>query len=248
MTTLRVRFSGLCLFHKENGKVVVRVVQAPGHKPQLWLDTATGSNESQERIADGVSKECALMQDSRGNLTADWRTVEKYSLLGEEISFGNGEPPGPTDLPGVAPLSKVHPSLRGVNRAKGVGAIITLNRGRFRLGPTRAVDWNDKDASGTEPTHLPLWTDLLIETTDAAFRVDSSAGSWELVPSNTQIDIWIFADGTGSSSEHFKHLYDFCHNATKKPWPQLKPPPLPKCGVIGTKKIGSTFCPDGEHP
>lgn len=245
MITLRVRFSGLCLFHKEGSHVVVRVVQAQGHKPQLWLDAATGVNKSQ-RTEDGVSKECALVEGGRGGVSTDWRTVEKYSLLGEEISFGNGQPSGPSNLPGVAPLNKVHPLLGGVNRAKGVGAIVTLNRGRFVLGPPRDVDWNDKDAQGTGPTHLPLWTDLLIETTDSSFRIDSTAGSWELKPVKDQVDIWIFADGTGNSSEHFKHLYDFCHGATKKPWPQLKKP-LPKCAVINTRKIGSTFCPDGQN-
>jgi hypothetical protein len=256
MITLRVRFSGLCLFHEDGTGIVVRVLDAPGHTPQLWLDTGTGTDTNKlPRKPDSTSEECVLVEDTHGTVGADWRNVAKYTLDNEEISFGNGGGSGPSSLPGVAQLTKVHPDLGKVNPTMGVGALITLNHGSFNLGPMWPLKlWNDRHPKAvSEPVELPLWTDLLIETTDTAFKVDSSSltGGWELKPLKQQVDIWIFADGATRSSKHFTHLYDVCHKATHHPWPEFKDT-LPPCQERGRqmswKVGGSTFCPDGEYP
>lgn len=247
--TLRVRFSGLCMFHEENGSIVARVVMAHGHTPQLWLNLATGRNKS-PREADGISKECALAWDSETDtVTADWQTVEKYTLNEEEIRFETGNGDGPDHLPGVAPLREVHPGLRGINKAKGVGAIITLNHGQFQLVPKWRVQWQDPHLGAPGPNELPLWTDLLITTNDATFKIVSTAGDWDLEPNNNQqVEVWILADRRGGSGRHFRHLYDYCHGVSAKPWPKLQDD-LPKCALslLNSRRVGSTFCPDGQY-
>lgn len=252
MITLRVRFSGLCLFYMESTDVMVRVLDPPGHAAQLWLDTATGENGTQRKPdADGV-KECALAKGSNGQLKATWRTVDKFKLTNERITFANGQGSGPTRLPGVASLRSVHPGLGDVDRMKPFGAELKLNHGRFSLGTKRGVAWNDKHPHGQQPSLIPLWVDLLVDTTDTVFRIDSSAaaGGWELKPVNQQVDVWLLADGTGGMGQHFKHLFDYCDQPRFKPWPTLKHG-LPSCSTgdrIKPRKVGSTFCPDGEYP
>lgn len=250
MITLRVRFSGLCLFYKKNQEVKARVLNSGGHVAQLWIDTASGGNGTTRQPDHSDVDECVLDRVSNGQLKGLRRTVDKYVLVGEDLAVANANGPAPGGLPGVAQLRLLHPGL-GPVVSKSYGAELTIDHGVFRLGLKRSVQWQDTHPHGRQLSPIPLWVDLLVETSDQVFRIDSSAavGGWELKPTNQQIDVWLMADGLGASGTHFKHLFDHCGSPMFKPWPSLVKslPSCPDGDRVTTFKVGNTFCPDGQY-
>lgn len=257
MAKLRIRFSGMCLFHKENGGVVARVLDAPGHNPELWIDPMTATIGSLRVPA--RQEECVLQNGGEG-LTRNLREVEKYRLANERISFANGNGSGPSQLPNVVSFQQLLSVVAPVDTTKRVGAVISLNRGEFVSGPPVDVIWNDMPSGMTGPSTLPIWTDLMIETNDHSFKIDSDArrGGWELTPTGeAAIEAWVLGDvaqGTGSL-DHFTHFFEFLNGQLGGPYPDLHPSvTLPKCpdasGVPGRVHAllvgGNTFCPDGK--
>lgn len=259
MAKLRVRFSGMCLFHQQNGGLVARVLAVPGHKAELWVDptTATISTSRQPNSQD----EC-ILQNGGAGLTRKPRKVQKYGLAGEQISFINGNGSGPPQLPDVVSIEQLDPGIPSVDPTKPVGAVISLNRGEFVSGPPVGVTWMNMPADRTGPSTLPIWTDLVIETNDASFKIGSDAreGGWELTPTGSgDVEVWVLSDvavGTGEL-DHFTHFFGFLAGESHgRPFPELHPSvTLPTCpdGSGVPERVnallvgGNTFCPDGKR-
>lgn len=254
MATLRIRFGGLCLFQfNQNNQVVVRVLKATGHKPQLWLDPATGTVETARRPFPKPKDICTLESI---NLIPVQRQVLKFNLSGKEkISFGNGDGSGPAQLPGVAKLGRFNGN-GGTNANADFAAEITLNKGRWDpVVPKRPVTWNN--ANLTEV--LPLWTDLIITTEGDFFDLLSGINGqpgdgWRFKPFTTtgEVRAWVLSHGPGHRKKalHFHHLFDqLLKPPTPRPWPELQEG-LPDCQSLARPRVvsGSAFCPDGQYP
>lgn len=248
MATLRVRFSGLCLFYRPYDDAVcnVRVLPAPHHQPELWVDCATTIVRSGARVPFATGPECVL--EHHGTLAAELRDVHKYFLYPDEvISFEDGQTPGPTYLPGVASLTEVEPNMVGVRPA---GVRIRLTYGTYELGPKRAVIWHDLPSPPPEPPNkLPLWTDLVTDSDQSTISIESTRGDLVLEPCDeTEMRVWILSDDVRAGyatrkAEHFKHHYLYGIGSRHAPWPELEED-LPGCPPL----VGSTFCPDGQYP
>lgn len=258
MAKLRIRFSGMCLFHQHNGGLVARVLAAHKHTPELWIDPTTATISTSRH---SESQEECILQNGGASLTRKPQTIQKYKLAGEQISFVNGNGSGPTQLPDVVSIEDLVPGIPPVDPRKPVGAVIHLNRGEFVSGPPVAVTWKNMPAGSTGPSTLPVWTDLVIETDDPSFEIASDAPQqgWELTPTgNGDVEVWVLSDveeGTGAL-DHFTHFFEFLTGTAQgRPFPKLDyGVNLPKCpddsGVPERAHAlligGNTFCPDGK--
>jgi hypothetical protein len=258
MATMRVRFSGLCLFHQDAGKVLARVLRALDHRPELWIDPTTAQIDSLRPWVD--ESECTL-EHVGGELRAVPRSLRKYEFAGdnERVAFLNGSPTGPVELPGVASLS-AQGGKGGVNTQMEVGAVVTASLGVWDLGPRVEVDWQHK-TKGDGSDRIAIWADLLISGA-GPFIIDGAQGGWTLTPwtPTAEVRVWILSDDVADTAEstdptearHFQHQYHYLMDdfPPLDGWPKMRTP-LPKCRrVRGIKRrnLTSTFCPDGQYP
>lgn len=271
MATLRVRFSGLCLFHKKKGEVLVWLIQAPNHDAALWIDPQT------VKVDDDPPSELVercFVEEKGNDLEPVTREVHKYALTkGEVLSFVGGQN-GPTALPGAVSLKKLHPGVRRLSPHPPLAATVRLNRGSFGGGGSRGASWHHVPGGGSTPKETPLWRDLVVRGLNEyalESRLSPAADptrTWKLTPASRSADmlVWIGSESVKTTSdprsgEHFQHLFhavemtasSVARQAPKYPYPRLDVD-WPCAGVAkGIKRgerstVGSSFCPDGQYP
>lgn len=272
MGRMRLRFSGLCLFHVDDGEVVAWVLDAKHHTPGLWFDpkTATSFEFKGGGAADAKNvTECFVIEKEDGKLGYEERAVDKVKLQkGEVLSFAGGTG-GPPFLPGAVSLGSVHDGLQGMNYSQPRAAVVRLNRGRFVKVPKRTVIWHNLPGGTNPPREVRLWTDLIVDGLGSYTLESRNQGAdqskdpvWSL---NIKLDpaqearLWILNDfkGTpppgGRKATHFVDHFDCTYGKAYKPYPELEedwPCKSSRSGEIIPMGAagGSMFCPDGQYP
>lgn len=274
MIQLRMRFSGMCLFHKPNNLWRVCVLQEPGHKPVLWFDPATCTVTVQGGSTT-PNTYCFVELDQNGSLHAVERTIEESAISQKETIRFDGVTGTTNGAPGAVSFGDVHPPvLTGVNENQDIAAIIELSGGQLVPGPDEVVVWNQLPGGTRPPAKVHLWTDFLLDDPTASFFTLKSSRtnrSWAVTPNMNEVaHVWVLSHSTSSPTNpkvglHFKHHFSRLHGAEFEPYPELVTP-LPVCpqrpaevsrnrsaealtGSSATVAAGSSsFCPDGQYP
>lgn len=272
MATLRVRFSGLCLFHRvaedKNTEVVVWLVKAHHHEANLWVDADTVKPTLEP---DATGSYCFVEEDENKKLVATSREVRKFQLGGGEVLSFVGGQQGPRALPGLVSLKKLHRGVGNLKKDPPLEAVIRLNRGAFSSKTVvRGAGWHDVPGGGSTPSRVRLWTDLVVRGLDH-YDVESRptpdqepTRTWRFSPETTgEMRVWIgsHSDETNDprSGKHFGHLYNACDvddldAPARRPYPNLDEKWPCSDAVKKTMElwppltVGSTFCPDGQYP
>lgn len=275
MATLRVRFSGLCLFHRlvevKKAEVGVWIVSAHNHEANLWVDSETVDTT---HMPDVPSPYCFVEENENKELVATSRKVHKFQLGGGEVLSFVGGQQGPKILPGLVSLKKLHRGVGNLKEVPPLEAVVRLNRGGFSTKRVaRGAGWHDVPGGGSTPNSVRLWTDLVVHGLDH-YELESRPApgeeptrTWKFSPkteTTREMRVWIGSHSQKDthdpqSGEHFRHLFSACDideldAPARRPYPKLDEE-WP-CSKAVTKSmelwppltVGSTFCPDGQYP
>lgn len=239
MKRMRVRFSGLCLFHEDDGEIVAWVVDAEEHAPSLRYDRSTAKSFKTDAPVQSVTK--CFVEEQNDKLVGEQRTVNEISLkAGEVLSFRGGTG-GPPFLPGAISLQSAHPGLKGMDYSTVPAAVIRLNRGRFVRVPERPVIWHNLPGGTKPPRLVRMWTDLIVDGLDSYTLESRTAADdpsdppvWSLtveLDPTKEARLWILNEyqktvhpSNAQKALHFPMHYECTKGKKYKPYPELEEP------------------------